>query len=175
METPVEEINLPILVDAFAAPADQAVGDVVAVSVRGKIENIEAEMLKHPQVDCPLLHLFAPGVYARQITIPAGTVLTGKMHLHDDINVLLSGEIDVMTEYGMQRMVGPNMFVAKAETKKLGHAITDVVWVTFHANPQDITDVDALVATLVHNDREDGLLLQAPAPQRLIEGEEQCQ
>jgi hypothetical protein len=180
MDTQVEEINLASLVDVFtpvALPVLQEEGQVTAAapSVRTKIENLEAEMLKMPQVDCPLEHHFAPGLYARQITIPAGTMLTGKIHKHDDINVVLSGEIDVLTPFGFKRMRGPCTFVARAGTKKLGYAHTDTVWTTIHANPTDETDIDKLELLLVHNEREDAYLIESSAAQHLLEGETVCQ
>ena len=181
MELQTQDINLASLVDVFT-PAPLAVlqeeGHVTAApagSIRTKIENLEAEMLRLPQVECPLEHHFAPGLYARQITIPAGTMLTGKIHKHDDINVLLSGEIDVLTPHGFKRMHGPCTFVARAGTKKLGYAYTDVVWTTIHANPTDETDIDKLELLLVHNEREDACLIDASVAQTLIEGETPCQ
>lgn len=139
-------------------------------TVRNKIENLELEMLKHEQVDCPLEHHFAPGLYARQIVIPAGTLVTGKIHLHDDISVLLSGEIDVLTQDGFKRMVGPCTFVSKAGVKKLGYAHTDVVWTTIHHNPNDVTDIEQLEAVLVTNEREDAFLIENQA----VEGKLPC-
>lgn len=161
--------TLPATVDAMPAIELPA-----GATVRQQIEGIEERMLELPQVECPLEHHFAPGLYARQIVIPAGTLLTGKIHKHDDINVLLSGEIDVLTPFGFKRMVGPCTFVAKAGTKKLGYAYTDVVWTTVHHNPTDETDIDALETLLVHNERELAELL-AGREELLLEGEEQCQ
>jgi hypothetical protein len=128
------------------------------LSVRTRIENLEAEMLKHEQVECPLEHHFAPGLYARQIFIPKGTLLTGKVHKDDDISVLLQGDISVLTPEGMKRMRGPCTFVSKAGVKKLGYAHEDTWWTTIHANRTDESDIDKLEAILVTNDREDSCL-----------------
>jgi hypothetical protein len=47
---------------------------------RAKVEALEDEIAKLPQVDCPVRHYFAPGLYAREMTIPAGVTLTGAVH-----------------------------------------------------------------------------------------------
>lgn len=126
-------------------------------SVRTRIENLEAEMLKHEQVHCPLEHYFAPGLYARQIFIPKGTLLTGKIHKDNDISVMF-GDISVLTGGGMKRLQGWHTFVSMAGIKKLGYAHEDTWWTTIHANPIDETDVDKLESLLVTNEREDQCL-----------------
>ena len=127
------------------------------LSVRTRIENLEAEMLKHEQVECPLEHHFAPGLYARQIFIPKGTLLTGKIHKDNDISVMF-GDISVLTGDGMKRLQGWKTFVSIAGIKKLGYAHQDTWWTTIHANPTDESDVDKLEAILVTNEREDSCL-----------------
>ena len=42
------------------------------------IYRLEAELLKQPQVECPVEHAFCSGLYARTMHIPAGTILTGQ-------------------------------------------------------------------------------------------------
>ena len=117
------------------------------VPTLGQIQALEALLAPMPQVEIPVEHLFADGMYARKITIPAGTVLTGKVHRTDHINVMLSGDIEVWTEQGMKRLVGPQVFVAKAGTKRVGRTFADTVWITFHASKE--TDLLALEAELI--------------------------
>ena len=50
------------------------------------------------QTELPLKHSFAPGVYAREMEIPAGTLLIGKIHKHRHHNFLMKGSIIVLTE-----------------------------------------------------------------------------
>jgi hypothetical protein len=42
------------------------------LSTRDKIFAAEAFLKEQPQVDIPVQHYFSQGVYAREITIPAG-------------------------------------------------------------------------------------------------------
>lgn len=89
---------------------------------------------------CPLKHSFAPGVYVREIFIPAGTILTGKIHKYEHPNFLMSGEVTVFTESGgAEKLTGPVSMISPALTKRIVYAHTDVVWITVHAT--DETDV----------------------------------
>lgn len=93
-------------------------------------------------VNCPLTHLFSPGMYVREITIPAGTVLTGKIHKHSHPNFLMSGIVEVFTESGgLERLEGPLSMISPPGTKRALVAITDVVWATVHANPTNTRDL----------------------------------
>ena len=56
---------------------------------------------------CPLKHSFSEGIYVREITIPEGTVLTGKIHKHRHPNFLLKGEVIVITEEGRETLTAP--------------------------------------------------------------------
>jgi len=91
---------------------------------------------------CPLKHSFADGIYVREIFIPAGTILTGKIHKHSHPNFLLKGIVDVVTEgAGLERIEGPRSIISEAGTKRALHAITDLVWVTVHLNLTNTEDL----------------------------------
>ena len=95
------------------------------LDTRKKIDNAEAIMRAMPQVEVPVTHYFAHGTYGREITIPAGTLLTGKVHRHDDLNLVLTGECDVMTQNGWKKCVAGDVFIGKAGSKQIGYAHTD--------------------------------------------------
>lgn len=111
---------------------------------RGKINNLEAEMLKLPQVELTTNHYFCNGVYAREIHIPAGVTLSGKVHLSENMNILSAGEISVLTEDGIKRLTAPAIICSKAGIKRIGHAHTDATWVTILktelTNPEEIVN-----------------------------------
>jgi len=104
------------------------------LAIRQAIDGAESVMLQLPQVEIPIRHDFADGLYGREILIPAGTCLTGKVHRHADLNFVLYGEIEVLTERGdFKRVTGPCWFPGKAGAKQIGRAITDTLWITVHA------------------------------------------
>lgn len=117
--------------------------------VRAQILQLEDACRDMPQVDCPLNHYYAPGLYAREIFIPAGTVVVGKIHRHAHMNVISHGIVTVVTEFGRTRMAAPFTFVSEPGTKRSLVAETDIVWTTIHSNPNELTDHDALEAEII--------------------------
>lgn len=101
-----------------------------------------------PPVEIVPVHHFADGLYAREITIPAGTLLSGKIHRTRHLNVISAGEISVWTEgEPVRRIRAPFTFVAEPGTRRVGFAHEDTVWTTVHATPE--TDLDILEAALI--------------------------
>lgn len=102
---------------------------------------------------CPLKHSFADGIYVREIFIPKGTILTGKIHKHSHPNFLLKGTVDVVTEGGgAERIIGPCSMISEAGTKRALHAITDLVWVTVHLNLTDTKDLSVIEKDVIAED-----------------------
>ncbi len=116
--------------------------------IRGSIDLLEQAMLAHPtHLDIVPVHRFVPGLYAREITIPAGALVVGKIHRTEHINVLSKGDISVLTENGIERIQAPATIISKPGTKRVGYAHTEVVWTTFHATNE--TDLEKLEAELI--------------------------
>lgn len=107
-----------------------------------KIFELEKTLKPFDTGELPLEHHFCGGVYARQMFIPAGTVLTGKMHKEDNLNVMLYGDITVATQDGVRRVDKPCVIVSKAGTKRAGYAHKDTCWITFHATQE--TDLETI-------------------------------
>lgn len=111
------------------------------------IQALERELLKRPQVEIEPAHHFADGLYAREITIPAGACVTGKMHRTGHLNFLVRGEITVWTEEGMKRLTAPAVLRSEPGVKRVGFAHTDTTWITVHAT--DETDVAQIEADII--------------------------
>lgn len=94
------------------------------------------------QTDCPVKHHFAPGNYAREIFIPARTLVVGKIHKHSHVNVISKGRVSVATKSGIVELEAPCTFVSEPGTKRAVLAITDVVWTTIH--PTQETDLEKI-------------------------------
>jgi hypothetical protein len=101
-----------------------------------------------PQVACPLTHLFAPGVYLRQIAMPAGTLVIGKIHRTEHFNVIERGKFAIRHDDGrVETLQAPVTFVSKAGVQKVLYIIEDTVWKTIHATSE--TDLEKLEALLI--------------------------
>jgi len=116
----------------------------MSVSKINAIQELEREMLKHPQLDLEVTHHFAPGIYARELFIPEGVLLTGKVHKTEHMNILASGRIEIA---GQGELIGPLIFTSAPGTKRAGYAHEDSTWITIHATTE--TDIPTLEHELV--------------------------
>jgi hypothetical protein len=131
---------------------------VEARSLREKIDHAEALMKEHGNViEIATTHYFAQGTYAREIFIPKGTLLTGKIHKTEHLNIISKGDISVMTEHGPMRVQAPFTMVSPPGTKRIGYAHEDTVWTTIHGTEE--TDVGKLEDQLIATDYEESGVL----------------
>lgn len=86
--------------------------------------------------DCPVRHIFAPGAYAREMTIPKGTVIIGKIHRHAHLNFISAGKVRVLTETGVYEITAPHTFVSEIGTKRVVRALEDTIWTTVHVTDE---------------------------------------
>jgi hypothetical protein len=112
------------------------------VPSRAAIMQMEAVMLEMPQVALEVIHHFSKGIYARELRIPKGTILTGQIHRHEHLNIISQGDITVLTEAGMQRIKAPYTLLSLPGIKRAGYAHEDTVWTTIHATEE--TDLEKL-------------------------------
>lgn len=121
-----------------------------------QIDNIQAlqdEMMSWPdEMKCmpPVNHYFAPGLYAREMFIPAGTLIVGKIHKHAHINHISYGDICVSTFEGIKRLQGPLTMVSPVGVKRVVCAITDTLWTTFHVTEE--TDLEKIEDYVIAKD-----------------------
>ena len=114
--------------------------ELEASDLRHKIEQFEEVLLQAPQVEFPIKHYFAQGLYAREIFIPKDHFLTGRVHKFSHINVISKGDITVLTDDGMKRIQAPCTIISKPGTKRAGYTHEDTIWTTFHATPETDTE-----------------------------------
>lgn len=109
-----------------------------------KLDALEASIRSDlVKVETPHVDYFSKGVYARELHIPAGTVLTGKIHKYQNLNILSQGDISVLMDDGeIKRIQAPYTVVSPPGTRRVAYAHSDVVWTTIHGT--DKTDVDAI-------------------------------
>lgn len=125
-----------VLVHAEPLPQDMD-------ELHAKIDRIEAELRRGELLDLPLTHYFSHKVYAREMFIPAGTVVTGKIHKHENLNVMLSGELSVLTAGGIVRVRAPFIIVSPPGTRRVAYAHEDTRWLTVHGtSEQDLDKIE---------------------------------
>ena len=123
-------------------------------SVKHRLYALQKALINLPDVEFPLQHTFAPGVYARTIFIPAGSVLVGKIHKHRHLNILSMGHVSVLTEGGgLEDLHGPITMVSEPGTKRAVQAHSDVVWTTIHlTNETDLAKIEDEVIAKTFDD-----------------------
>lgn len=120
-----------------------------ADSMRQKVDRLESALLDKKQVDCPVRHHFSPGLYARQITIPAGTVVVGAIHKTDNVVILSKGSLLVVQGDEVVRITAPKAMICKARSKNAVYALEESVWTNFFETTE--TDTAKLVELLTYS------------------------
>jgi hypothetical protein len=136
---------------------DQLTNKEFAKDFREGVMQIEKEMLEYEQVEMPVKHHFSKDLYARELFIPAGTILVGKIHKHESLNILSQGDISLLTEEGVTRVQAPYTVVSKPGIKRIGYAHTDCVWITAHATKE--TEIDKIEDEVIAKTYDDVPLL----------------
>lgn len=100
-----------------------------------------------PLLEIPVTHYFSQGVYAREMRVAAGTVVVGKIHKFEQLNILSQGRVRVQTEKGVEVLEAPFTMVAPAGAKRVFYAETDAVWTVIHGT--DETDIEKIEAHFI--------------------------
>lgn len=113
-----------------------------------KIGRLIEHMRHLPQTACPVKHYFSPGLYLREIFMPAGTVVIGRVHKTEHANILVQGSCAIVhDDFRREVLKAPMVFVSKAGVQKALVILEDMIWMTTHVSEE--TDLDKLEALLV--------------------------
>lgn len=112
------------------------------------------------EADCPVTHRFTPGCYLREIFMPKGTRIIGKIHATEHFNIILKGKVTVITAEGSEYFEAPCTFVSKAGVQKIVVMHEDCIWQTVHVT--NSTDLEVIEKEVIVEDYDqlliDGLL-----------------
>ncbi len=142
---------------------------------RSDILKLEDAIKQQPGYDhegknlCRIAHYFAPGMYAREMWMPAGCLITGKIHLTEHLNVLSQGMVSVSNKGKSIELKAPYTFVSPVGTKRAIYAHEDSTWTTFHAT--DLSDLDEIERETIADTFEelDGFLARDDYQKFLLE------
>lgn len=87
------------------------------------------ESLPGERRELEVKHSFLDGMYMRELFIPKGTLLVGKVHKLACMNMVSKGDISVLTETGSARVKAGYSVVSPAGIQKVGYAHEDTVFV----------------------------------------------
>lgn len=101
--------------------------------------------------DYPVEHILCDGTYTRKLFIPRGTVLLGKIHRKDCVNVVAKGDISLLTEFGTKRVGAGFTGISRAGIMKVGYAHEDTVFLNvFRTDKTNIQEIEAEIACTDH-------------------------
>ena len=114
------------------------------------------------KLSCPLNHHFSDGVYIREITMPAGAAIVGKIHKTEHFNIVTKGECKVFTaDEGWKHRKAGDIFSSKCGVQKALRCITDVTWLTVHATEdKEIDLIESKLAVESYSDLDSDQLLE---------------
>jgi len=102
--------------------------EILNLSARDKVNAIETEILKHEQIELELEHYFAPGVCVRQLFVPKGVLLTGKIHKYQQLHFVLRGDISILIGDELKRFKTSSIISSPAGSKRVAYAHEDTIW-----------------------------------------------
>lgn len=121
-------------------------------NVDQRLDELEVAMLRDfPVVEMPVKHTFTPGLYSREIFMPAGTLLTSKTHRTEHQYVVISGRAAVAIEgRGVEILEAGHVGITKAGTRRLLYILEDCRWITFHPIlPEEHERLDLIEARII--------------------------
>jgi hypothetical protein len=99
-------------------------------------------------IEMPVKHRFTPGMYIREIFMPAGSILTSKIHKTEHPFVVAMGAALVYSDNdGPQCIEAPHVGVTRTFTRRFIVVLKDTVWITFH--PTNLTDVELIEKEII--------------------------
>lgn len=126
--------------------------DTDAKSCNDKVAALGHAMLGLPQVEMPVWHHFAPGVYAREIFMPAGTIVVGHKHKTEHLNIITQGECIVSMDGRVMRLKAGGVVKSNEGCQKAFYIISGTKWITIH--PTEETDMDKLEEIHIEKSKE---------------------
>lgn len=112
--------------------------EIAKQTLTHKIDELESVMLDNfPIVDCPVTHRFTEGMYVREIFMPAGSLITSKIHKTQHTYFVMKGKCIVWID-GVEHLIeAPYIGVTEPNTRRVLYILEDCIWATSHPNPEN--------------------------------------
>lgn len=89
-------------------------------------------------------HFFAEGLYLREMSVPAGTLVMGKTHRMEHFLIITKGRAIVVSEEGRQEIGAGYVSPSPAGAKRAILALEDLTMVTVHPNEDNTEDLEEI-------------------------------
>ena len=107
--------------------------DGIEQQVYGLPGSVNSAVDTGESIGLSISHTMTPGLYVRELTMPAGLLIVSRIHLREHPFYILSGEVSVYDGSSVSTYVGPHKGITLPGTKRVLYTHEDTVWVTFHA------------------------------------------
>lgn len=149
-KTDLAVIDRPILlVDEESGELSLNFTNEEPLVMREKITQLKKhiESLPGAYTELPVEHIFTDGMYMRKLHIPKGSLIIGKIHKQECINIVAKGDISVLTETGFARVTAGFTVVSPAGIQKVGLAHEDTIFINvFRTDETDVERVEDVIA-----------------------------
>jgi len=133
------EMEEPLATPSRILTAPERAGEFLAL--------FAAEMQRYDEADCPVTHRFTPGLYIRQIHMPARSLVMSRLHKTEHPYTISKGDVSVWTpQHGVQRLRAPHTGITTPGTQRILFMHEDTIWTTYHATTE--TDPQVIVHTI---------------------------
>lgn len=105
-------------------------------TIEEAVDALAVQMSDLPEmlIDCPLDHVFTPGLYTRTIYMPTGSLLVSRTHQTTHQFFIMRGSAWVFTEEnGWELLEAGRHGVTIPGTRRLLYIVDDCVWSTAHS------------------------------------------
>lgn len=126
-------------------------------AARDLICRLEDEVKKMPEAltQIKTTHRFTDGLYVREVFIPKGLFVFGRIHKHANASFMCVGDKITVTEEGAIRLRAPFHAISKPGIKRFGFTLEDSVWTTVHPNPTNSQDIKQIEKELFTDSFDD--------------------
>jgi hypothetical protein len=128
-----------------ASPSPQPVATPTDAGAR--LAALECHLLatgEDPAKLCPVAHHFCAGLYAREVTLPAGYVVIGHPHRAPCLNIVTAGRALVHAAGTVVEIKAGDIFATAAGVRKAALVFETLRFVNVHPNADDLRDAAAL-------------------------------
>jgi hypothetical protein len=99
-----------------------------------RLDELEVAMLENCEpVHCLTTHKFTDGMYIREIFMPAGSLITSKVHKTEHPYIVSYGKVAVSIDGDdWDEITAPYTGITKPGTRRVLYILEDCIWTTFH-------------------------------------------
>lgn len=119
------------------------------------IDTLEKFMLDNLElVNEELRHIFTPGLYLREYSAKANTLVVSRTHKTDHPFIVSKGVVSVWID-GVETLIkAPYSGITKAGTRRVLFVWEDLIWTTIHANPDNLNEDEIVEAVTEKHDNK---------------------